>query len=185
MLDCVNVSEKEAVTFAAKKSSIQSTYLYVVLNQNSRYPSVCLAKWQRDWGKDWAEPLNFKPVVYTWRSCRAEPSCAAWRGRPQPSETLPPAKRETPGDVWLLWVLPEFNNFPTRCDLFSLLYFCRQLYMFRLLTLIIRSSYNCNYSFWHWLLSSNSTTRADGSRPGWPVPEALVVELELNNGSRW
>jgi len=25
----------------------------------------------------------------------------------------------------------EFNNCPTRCDLFSLLYFCRQLYMFR------------------------------------------------------
>ena len=24
-----------------------------------------------------------------------------------------------------------FNNCPTRCDLFSLLYFCRQLYMFR------------------------------------------------------
>jgi len=23
------------------------------------------------------------------------------------------------------------NNCPTRCDLFSLLYFCRQLYMFR------------------------------------------------------
>jgi len=27
------------------------------------------------------------------------------------------------------WI--EFNNCPTRCDLFSLLYFCRQLYMFR------------------------------------------------------
>jgi len=27
----------------------------------------------------------------------------------------------------------EFNNCPTRCDLFSLLYFCRQLYMFRVL----------------------------------------------------
>jgi len=25
----------------------------------------------------------------------------------------------------------EFNNCPTRCDLFSLLYFCRQLYIFR------------------------------------------------------
>ena len=33
---------------------------------------------------------------------------------------------------------------------FSLLYFCRQLYMFRVLTSTIRSSYNCNCSFWHW-----------------------------------
>ena len=33
--------------------------------------------------------------------------------------------------------------------LFSLLYFCRQLYMFRVLTPIIRSSYNYNYSFWY------------------------------------
>jgi len=33
---------------------------------------------------------------------------------------------------------------------FSLLHFCRQLYMFRVLTSIIRSSYSCNYSFWLW-----------------------------------
>jgi len=45
----------------------------------------------------------------------------------------------------------KFNNCPTRCDLFSLLYICRQLYMFRVLTPIISSSYNCNYSFWYWL----------------------------------
>ena len=45
--------------------------------------------------------------------------------------------------------LIEFNNCPTRCDSFSLLYFCRQLYMFRMLTPIIRSLYNCNYSFWY------------------------------------
>ena len=48
----------------------------------------------------------------------------------------------------------EFNNRHTRCDLFSLLYFCRQLYMFRVLTTIMRSSYNCNYSFWYWLTGS-------------------------------
>jgi hypothetical protein len=48
----------------------------------------------------------------------------------------------------------EFNNCPTRCDLFSLLHFCRQPYMFRMLTPIIRSSYNCNYSFWYWLTGS-------------------------------
>ena len=49
----------------------------------------------------------------------------------------------------------EFSNCPTRCDLFSLLYFCRQLYMFRLLTPIIRSSYSCNYSFWYRLTAMN------------------------------
>ena len=51
------------------------------------------------------------------------------------------------------WI--EFNNCPTRCDLFSLLYFCRQLYMFRVLTPIIRSLYSCNYSFWYWLTAVN------------------------------
>ena len=50
----------------------------------------------------------------------------------------------------------EFTNCPTRCDLFSLLYFCRQLYMFRVLTPIIRSSYNCHYSFWYWLTGSTT-----------------------------
>jgi len=43
----------------------------------------------------------------------------------------------------------QFNNCPTKCDLFSLLHFCRQLYMFRVLTPIIRSWYSCNYSFWY------------------------------------
>jgi len=74
------------------------------------------------------------------------------------------------------WV--KFNNCLTRCDLFSLLYFCGQLYMFRVLAPVIRSAYNSNYSFWYcstgsatirsrcWVgtdscLSSNSTTRAD------------------------
>jgi len=51
----------------------------------------------------------------------------------------------------------DFNNcFPTRCDLFSLLLFCRQFYMFRVLTPIIRSSYNCNYNFWCWLTGSTT-----------------------------
>jgi len=38
---------------------------------------------------------------------------------------------------------------------FSLLHFCRQLYMFRVLTPIIRSWYSCNYSFWHWSTAMN------------------------------
>jgi len=50
----------------------------------------------------------------------------------------------------------EFNNFPTRCDLFSLLHFCSQLYMFQVLTPIIRSSYNYKYSFWYRLTESTT-----------------------------
>ena len=53
---------------------------------------------------------------------------------------------------------------------FSLLYFCTQLYMFRMLTPIIRSSYNCNYSFWHW-----STGSATIRESGWPTPEAVIT----------
>ena len=53
-------------------------------------------------------------------------------------------------------IYSAFNNFPTRCDLFSLLHFCRQLYMFRVLTPIIRSPYNCNCSFWYWLTGSTT-----------------------------
>jgi len=45
----------------------------------------------------------------------------------------------------------EFNNCPTRCAIFSLLHFCRQLYMFRVLPHVIKSSYNCNYSICYWL----------------------------------
>jgi len=48
------------------------------------------------------------------------------------------------------------NNCPTRCDLFSFIHFCRQLYMFQVLIPIIRSSCNCNYSFWYWLTGSTT-----------------------------
>jgi hypothetical protein len=35
--------------------------------------------------------------------------------------------------------------------IYSLLYFCKVLYMFRVtLPPIIRSTYKCNYSIWHW-----------------------------------
>ena len=37
---------------------------------------------------------------------------------------------------------------------FSLLHSCRQLYLFRVMTPIIRSWYSCNYSFWQWLTGS-------------------------------
>jgi len=80
--------------------------------------------------------------------------------------------------------------FQKDASVFSLLHFCRQLYVFRVLTPIIMGSYNCNYSFWHWSTGSttirsrcwfgtdsSSTTRGDGSRPGWPVPEAVITVL--------
>jgi len=54
------------------------------------------------------------------------------------------------------WTISEFTNCPTRCNLFSLLHFCRQLYMFPVLTPIIRSWYSCNYSFWYWLTGSTA-----------------------------
>jgi hypothetical protein len=49
---------------------------------------------------------------------------------------------------------------------FSLLHICRQLYMFWVFTPIIRSTYNCIYSFWHW--STGSVTMHS---------PALIVEL--------
>jgi len=48
----------------------------------------------------------------------------------------------------------KFSDCPTRCELFTLFYFCRQLCLFRVLTPIIRSWYSCNYSFWYWLTGS-------------------------------
>jgi len=35
--------------------------------------------------------------------------------------------------------------------MYSLLYFCKLFYMFRVVNPpIIRSTYSCNYSIWHW-----------------------------------
>jgi len=63
--------------------------------------------------------------------------------------------------------------------IYSLLYFCKLLYMFRVVTPpVIRSTYNCNYSIWHWSnclcylplwwrswnCSSNFSTIGEGSR---------------------
>ena len=74
-----------------------------------------------------------------------------------------------------------FNNFPTRCDLFILLHYYRQLYMFRVLTPIIRSSYNCKYSFRFWL--NGSTTIRFRCWVGTTVTQ--LVEFQPNNDSRW
>jgi len=64
--------------------------------------------------------------------------------------------------------------------IYSLLYFYKLLHMFQVVTSpIIRSTYNCNYSIWHWsnrlcylmlpwrsLKSSNFSTIVEGSRDG-------------------
>jgi len=46
------------------------------------------------------------------------------------------------------WI--KFKIVQQDVTVFSLLYFCRQHYMFRMLTPIIRSWYSCNYSFWYY-----------------------------------
>ena len=51
----------------------------------------------------------------------------------------------------LYWILVQQD-----VTVFSLLYICRQLYRLRVLIPIIRSVYNCNYSFWY--RSTGSTT---------------------------
>jgi len=68
----------------------------------------------------------------------------------------------------------KLNIVQQDATVFSLLHICRQLYLFRLLTPIISSSYNCNYRS-ELELRSNSTTTMDGGRPGWPVPEAVIT----------
>jgi len=43
------------------------------------------------------------------------------------------------------------NNCPTRCKNIQFIYICKLLYMFRMVSPpIIRSSYHCTYSIWHY-----------------------------------
>jgi len=92
--------------------------------------------------------------------------------------------------TWVCASWIKFNSFPTRCNLFSLLHFCRQLYVFRALTPIIRSSYNCKYSLWYWLTGS-TTIRSRC----WVGTDSCVSygtycmihmnQFQLNNESGW
>ena len=55
-----------------------------------------------------------------------------------------------PYQIWQIWVLVSIIV-QQDATMYSLLYFCKLLYMFRVVTPpIIRSTYNCNYSIWHW-----------------------------------
>ena len=70
---------------------------------------------------------------------------------------------------------------------FSLLHYCRQLYMFRVLIPIIRSWYSCNYSFWYWLTgSTNIRSRCWVGTGSWTLGHKQCARgpiAELNNCS--
>jgi hypothetical protein len=56
--------------------------------------------------------------------------------------------------------------------IYTLLYFCKLLYMFLVLTLpIIWSTYNCNYSIW--VLTSPRQRKV--TETVWPVPDAVIT----------
>jgi len=103
--------------------------------------------------RDWFDPrvivrsegfyVNEKSTDTSWDRASDLPNCS--------TTPWPLCYRGTPQLVAI-----KFNNCPTRCDLFSLLHFCRQLYIFWVLTPIIRSWYSCNYSFWYWLTGSTT-----------------------------
>jgi len=53
--------------------------------------------------------------------------------------------------VTALEIIPVLIIVQQDATTYSLLYFSKLLYMFLVVTpLIIRSTYNCNYSIWHW-----------------------------------
>jgi hypothetical protein len=76
--------------------------------------------------------------------------------------------------------------------IYSLLNFCKLLYMFRVVTPpIIRSIYNCNYSIWHWSnrlcylpvwwrswnCIRNSPPYRKVAEMVWPVPHAVITVI--------
>jgi len=82
--------------------------------------------------------LRFLRVVKEWKKAGSTK-----KGRPLIN--LP--KKNLHVELPLGTQLPSFSNLiivQQDTAVFSLLYFCRQLYMFRVLTTNIRSSYNCN-----------------------------------------
>jgi hypothetical protein len=94
-------------------------------------------------GTDWASGL---PNVFYYVDCR-ENRHETWNNNTQVHLQILPQKEV---NLYLL-------NVQQYATVFSLLHFCRQLYMFRVLTPIIRSWYSSNYSFWYWLTGSTTT----------------------------
>jgi len=72
---------------------------------------------------------NLTLILLTWRIWRAPNNAIRWQ-------------------MGFNLALKELITVQQDATVFSLLHFCRQLYMFRVLTPIIRSAYSCNYSFW-------------------------------------
>jgi len=71
---------------------------------------------------------------------------------------------------------------------YSLLYFCKLLYMFRAVTPpIIRSTYNCNYNIWHcsnslgylplWWCVPTVPPQRKVAETVWAVPEAVITVI--------
>jgi hypothetical protein len=78
-----------------------------------------------------------------------------------------------------LWVRASWINMncPTSCFYISLLYFCRLLYMFRVvIPPIIKNTYNCNYCIWHW---SNCLCLLPLSWRSWNSVGQLLTLLHL------
>ena len=95
-------------------------------------------------------PVLEFPSIQVVRLCHDHLLALAVRAdRPNQASQVHPFDQGNQANLLKQKVVSEFNNCPTRCDLFSLLHFCRQLYMFQVLKPIIRSSYSCNYSFWY------------------------------------
>jgi len=78
----------------------------------------------------------------------------------------------------------EFNKCPIRCDCIQLIIFLQaalhvsgvDIHHQELVQLQLQLLAQVNWICYHPLsLSWNSTTRADGSRPVWPTPEAVIT----------
>ena len=102
---------------------------------------------------------------------------------PHPSCTVVMSKRKSASPV--LNVLSSNESFKTSLSIivqrdatiYSLLYFCKPLYMFRVVpSPIIRSTHNCNYTLWHW-----STVSATFRYRVWVV----YSRISLDNYWHW
>jgi len=73
--------------------------------------------------------------------------------------------------------------------IYSLLYFCKLLYMFRVVTPpIIRSTYNRNYSIRHWsnrlcsLPLQRKVLQQKVEETVWPLPDAVITVIYAPDG---
>ena len=105
----------------------------------------------------WVRPLELENNEIKRRFHRRENTSYCFGSLPDKFKAI----MASANTIWQHFIYMDPCKCPTRCDLFSLLYFCRQLYMFRVLTPIISSLYSCNYSFWYWLTGSTTICSRD------------------------